>query len=41
MHLNPVKRGLVAHPAEWPWSSFGFYRDGSSGLIQINPWVSR
>jgi len=37
MHLNPVKRRLVAHPADWPWSSFGFYRDGSTGLIAINP----
>ena len=22
-HLNPVKHGLVAHPADWPYSSFG------------------
>lgn len=22
MHRNPVKRGLVAKPEEWPWSSF-------------------
>jgi putative transposase len=25
MHANPVKRGLVEHPKEWPWSSWGFY----------------
>jgi putative transposase len=37
MHLNPVKRGLVAHPADWPWSSFGFYKDGSAGLVGIDP----
>ena len=37
MHLNPVKRGLVAHPKDWPWSSFGFYRNGSSGLVRIDP----
>jgi len=37
MHLNPVKRGLVAQPADWPWSSFGFYRDGSEGLVGIDP----
>lgn len=37
MHLNPVKRRLVTHPADWPWSSFGFYRDGSVGLIRIDP----
>jgi putative transposase len=37
MHLNPVKRGLVAHPADWRWSSFGFYQDGSTCLIRIDP----
>jgi putative transposase len=37
MHLNPVKRGLVTHPADWAWSSFGFYRDRSTGLVPIDP----
>jgi REP element-mobilizing transposase RayT len=23
MHNNPVKRGLVKHPGEWPWSRRG------------------
>ena len=35
MHLNPVKRGLVAHPKDGPWSNFSFYSrrgpDQSSG----------
>ncbi len=22
MHRNPVKRGLVQEPQDWPWSSF-------------------
>jgi len=22
IHYNPVRHGFVAHPAEWPWSSF-------------------
>ena len=22
MHANPVVRGLVKHPKDWPWSSF-------------------
>jgi putative transposase len=22
MHFNPVKKGLVARPEEWPWSSY-------------------
>jgi len=25
MHMNPLKRKLVAHPKDWPWSSFLFY----------------
>jgi putative transposase len=25
MHNNPVKRGLVAQPGDWPWSSWRFY----------------
>jgi putative transposase len=25
MHMNPVKRGLVTHPNQWPWSSHCFY----------------
>jgi len=25
MHANPVKRGLVRHPREWPRSSWEFY----------------
>jgi putative transposase len=25
MHGNPVKRGLVSSPDQWPWSSFRFY----------------
>jgi putative transposase len=29
-HFNPVKHGLVGHPADWPYSSFG--RCVASGL---------
>ncbi len=29
IHFNPVKHGLVDHPAKWPWSSFhSFARRG-------------
>ncbi len=38
MHLNPVKRGLVAHPQDWPWSSWSFYANGDKGLIAIDRW---
>lgn len=37
MHLNPMKRGLVAHPRDWVWSSFSFYLDGEGGLVPIDP----
>jgi len=31
LHNNPVKRGLVSAPGDWPWSSWRFYflRDAS------------
>jgi REP element-mobilizing transposase RayT len=25
LHLNPVRAGLVAHPRDWPWSSYPGY----------------
>ena len=42
MHTNPVKRGLVVRPHDWPWSSAGpiweeardFWTSTSSGEIQ-------
>jgi len=37
MHMNPLKRKLVAHPREWPWSSFSFYSTEKTGLIPIDP----
>jgi putative transposase len=37
MHLNPLKRKLVDHPRDWPWSSFSFYSDLKSGLIRVDP----
>ena len=35
MHRNPVKRGLVAKPEEWPWSSSCHYRTGFVGTVEI------
>jgi putative transposase len=37
VHMNPVKRKLVAHPKHWPWSSFSFYSKKEPGLIRIDP----
>lgn len=36
MHANPVTRGLVEHPKDWPWSSFLFYATGEQGLLAID-----
>jgi putative transposase len=30
IHLNPVKRGLVEHPEDWPWSSFAQLQLGAT-----------
>ena len=37
MHMNPLKKKLVAHPRDWPWSSFSFYAKKDSGLLHIDP----
>jgi putative transposase len=36
MHANPVKRELVEHPRDWPWSSWSHYENGEEGLIAID-----
>jgi hypothetical protein len=36
MHANPVVRGLVKHPRDWPWSSFSFYTKDEVGLLEID-----
>lgn len=35
LHRNPVTRGLVAHPQDWPWSSFRHYATGQRGIVEI------
>ena len=37
MHMNPLKRKLVDHPKDWPWSSFVFYSNKKNFLIRIDP----
>jgi putative transposase len=32
IELNPVRAGLVAHPRDYPWSSYGFNALGAKGL---------
>ncbi|SRR5258708_5567109 len=35
LHRNPVARGLVNKPEEWPWSSYLHYQSGVEGTVQI------
>ena len=35
MHRNPVKRGLVAQPEQWKWSSFRAYAYGEAGAVRV------
>jgi putative transposase len=42
MHSNPVRRGLVACPEDWPWSSFRHYATGADGMVEIeSQWTVR
>jgi putative transposase len=36
MHENPVRRGLVASPEEWPWSSYRAYAYAKHGPVLVN-----
>jgi putative transposase len=35
IHRNPVKRGLVARPENWRWSSFLQWATGCEGRVEI------
>jgi len=42
IHRNPVRRGLVSSPEDWPWSSFRHYVSGIDGLVEIeSQWTAR
>jgi putative transposase len=36
MHANPVKRKLVSHPRDWPWSSWSYYEMDQQGMIRMD-----
>ena len=38
MHRNPVVRGLLQEPEQWPWSSYRRYALGEEGAVRINQW---
>jgi putative transposase len=37
MHHNPERANLVAHPGDWPWSSWRYYYRGE-GLLAMDAW---
>ena len=42
IHRNPVRRGLVANPEDWKWSSFRHYQTGLHGTVEIeSEWTAR
>ena len=42
IHRNPVKRGLVAKPEDWGWSSYRHYQAGTRGAVEIeSEWTAR
>ena len=41
MHRNPVTRGLVRKPWDWPWSSFRHHLTGDEGTVEIeSEWTA-
>jgi len=50
IHLNPVRRGLVQRPEDWPWSSFRAWETLPAALLKVDrtltetleiPWTMR
>jgi putative transposase len=37
IHLNPVRRGLVAKPEDWPWSSVRWWMGRRDELVSCDP----
>jgi putative transposase len=38
IHLNPVRAGLVRHPMEYRWTSYGSYLNGGKmGIVDVEP----
>jgi hypothetical protein len=41
LHRNPVKRGLVAQPEDWKWSSYRHYALRETGVVEIeSEWTA-
>jgi len=41
VHRNPMKRGLVAQPEDWLWSSYRHYALDEQGIVAVeSPWAA-
>ncbi len=41
IHRNPVKRGLVKKPEDWPWSSYRHYALDEPGIVAVeSTWAA-
>jgi putative transposase len=41
IHRNPVRRGMVAKPEDWRWSSYRHYQTGIRGTVEIeSEWTA-
>jgi putative transposase len=40
IHGNPVRRGLVERPEEWPWSSASYYAESRSVWLPVDGTLS-
>lgn len=41
IHRNPVVRGLVSRPEDWPWPSYRHYAVGVKGTVEIeSQWTA-
>ena len=41
IHHNPVKRGLIAKPEDWTWSSFAHYATGVHEAVEVeSEWTA-
>jgi putative transposase len=41
IHLNPIRRGLCDHVAQWKWSSAGFYHGANGSIDPELPEITR
>jgi putative transposase len=41
IHRNPVRRGLVENPEDWPWSSYRHYALDEQAIVDVeSPWAA-